>query len=339
MNITFHLAEPAPVGSSGSSRTTSGVRRSRAGKAAMLSAATCLLLAACGSSDGSQAAATTSTPAASTTTPSATTGAATGVVDDAARALLPERIRTAGVLTDGVNLPNPPMEFIEDGKTDYTGLDVELAAAIAARLGLKVEYSNVAFDQLLPSLTTGRVDIVLSGMSDTAERQAIADWVDYFNSGDRFYTFTANGTSYPDYASLCGQTVVVATGTSFVEDVPALSETACAGKDPMKVLAIGVQGNEGLEIQIQTGRAVAAVTGAETFAYQQITQPDKFVAVGDLFAPAPYGIAVTKDNSGLRDAVAAALKDLIADGTYGTILAKWNLTDSAVKAVTVNLKP
>ncbi len=285
--------------------------------------------------------ATTGASAAVASSPSAAGGsspaAVAGGVDAAARALLPADIKAKGVLVDGVNLPNPPMEFTDPGSSTPKGLDIDLATALATRLGLSVKFDNVQFDQLLPGLATKRDDIILSALSDTAERQKLADWVDYFNSGDRFFVQAANAGKYPDYASLCGNTVVVASGTSFVQDVPALSAKVCAGKSPIKVLAVGISGNAGLELQLSTGRAVAAVTGAETYGYLTQTEPGKWQAVGEIFAASPYGIAVRKDDTGLRDALRTALTNMHTDGTYQKILAQWSQQASALDKITVNL--
>ena len=264
--------------------------------------------------------------------------AGSGTVDTAARALLPPAMIAKGVIIDGVNLPNPPMEFTDAGASTPKGLDIDLATALARRLGLTVKSDNVQFDQLLPGLATQRDDMILSALSDTAERQKVATWIDYFNSGDRFFVSAANAAKYPDQKSLCGQTVVVASGTSFVQDVPALSATICAGKAPIKVLAVGISGNAGLELQLTTGRAVAAVTGAETYGYLTQTEPGKWAAVGDIFAKSPYGIAVRPGDTQLRDALTAALSHMVADGSYAKILATWAQQSSALGKITVNLK-
>ncbi len=275
--------------------------------------------------------------AAPTTTPSA--AASAPGVDQAARALLPKQVTDAGKLVNAINVPNPPMEFRDPASNDLTGLDVELTEQIAAKLGLEASFTEVDFAQLLPSLNTGRADIVLSALSDTPERQASADWVDYFTSGDRFYTSTANAGRLSGYAALCGETIAVATGTSFVQDVPTLSAQVCAGKSPMQVLAIGAQGTEGIQTQISTGRAAAGVTGAETYGLLTTTTPGQWTAVGDIFASGPYGIAVKKGNDGVRGAVTAALKGMISDGSYAALLAKYGQQSSAVTAVTINQKP
>lgn len=283
-----------------------------------------LVASACSSSSSA-----TSAPA----TSGGSSPAAAGV-DPAAAALLPAAIKSSGVLTDGVNLPNPPLEY-QTASGDYTGFDVALAQALGAKLGLKVQFSNLAFTSLLTSLDTGRVDIVLSGLYDTSERQAKYNIIDYLNTGSQIFTTTAKASKAPELSSLCGQTVETAIGTAFTQQLQALSTTMCAGKPPLKVLAEG--GSFADEVlQVNTGRAAAAISTVDNVAYSLTTQPNTYVKVGGPFDKVPYGIDVTKANSGLLAALQAAFKDILADGTYAQIAAKYNLQDGAVSSVVVD---
>jgi len=286
-----------------------------------------LLVTGCGSSKT-----TTPKPSASD---SGGGSLATSGVASAAAALLPANIRSAGVLNDGVNLPNPPLEYQVNGTGAFTGFDVDLAAALAAKLGLKVHYDNLAFTALLTSLDTGREDIVLSGLFDTAKRQAKYNIVDYLNTGTQVFTTTANAAKAPDLASLCGQTVETAVGTAFIQQLAAYSTTLCAGKAPLKVLAVGGSFAEEV-LQITTGRAVAAVATPDNIAYSLSTDPGKYVKVGQPFDKVPYGVDIPVANTGLLAAIKAALADIQADGTYAKIAAKYNLSESAVTGVVVN---
>lgn len=303
----------------------------RRGTVGALAALGLVAMAGCGGDDDAAMTTTAAAPAATV----AASGAAG--VDKAAEALLPEAVRKKGKLVDGISSPNPPMEFQEPNAADdeFEGFDIDLAEAIADKLGLEVEYSNVDFQQLLPSLATGRVDMMLSGLSDLPERQQVADWVDYFRSGARFFTSTVKAAQLPDAKALCGKTVQVATGTSYVQDVPKYSKQICVGADPMKVLVVG-EGQADSKLQLQTGRAIAAVTGPESLGKLMQDEPGKWAPVGDIFADTLYGVAVKKGNKELLGAVEAAMKSLLADGTYGKLLAKWGLGDSAVKEVTIN---
>ncbi|BAS15122.1 arginine-binding extracellular protein ArtP [Arthrobacter sp. Hiyo8] len=73
------------------------------------------------------------------------------------------------------------MEFRDNDK-NLAGLDIELQQKLGEALGVKVEVVESPFDQLINSAQTGRVDVVMSGISDTMERQKTADFVDYFKS-------------------------------------------------------------------------------------------------------------------------------------------------------------
>jgi polar amino acid transport system substrate-binding protein len=303
--------------------------RGRSGPAlrfAALACATAILVTACGSSSRS---------APSVAAPTASSSSSASGVDKAAAALLPSSLKTAGVLNDGVNLPNPPLEYQVNGKGAYTGFDVELAAAIAAKLGLKIHYENLAFTALLTSLDAGRVDIVLSGLFDTTTREAKYSIVDYLNTGSQIVTTSAAAAKAPSLVSLCGKTVETAVGTAFSAQLTTLSTTLCAGKPALKVLAVGSSFAEEI-LQVKTGRAVAAIATTDNIAYSQATDPGAYVKVGKPFDEVPYGIDIPKAQTGLTKAIQMALADVIADGTYAKIAAKFDEQSGERASATVD---
>lgn len=271
----------------------------------------------------------------SSASPKVTAATASASVDTAARALLPSSITKSGVLSDGVNLPNPPLEYQVNGTGAFTGFDIELGQALAAKLGLKLAPLNLAFTALLTSLDSGRVDIVLSGLFDTTARQAKYNIINYLNTGAQIFTLPAEASKARTLASLCGQTVETAIGTAFIAELGTLSTTLCKGKAPLKVLAVGGSFAEEV-LQIQTGRAVAAVATPDNIAYEDTVSPGKYVRIGLPFAKVPYGIDVPKSETGLLDALKMALKDVLEDGDYAKIAAKNNLQESEVTSVVVN---
>jgi polar amino acid transport system substrate-binding protein len=216
------------------------------------------------------------------------TAAAVTKVDKSAAALLPKSIAHAGVLDDGVNLPNPPLEYQVNGKGAYTGFDIQLAAALAADLGLKIHYENLAFTALLTSIDSGRVEMVLSGLFDTTARQAKYNVINYLNTGSQIFTVKADASKAPSLASLCGQTVETAVGTAFSAQLTTLSSTLCAGKSPLKVLAVGSSFAEEA-LQITTGRAVAAIATTDNIAYSDATTPGTRSPTGSTSPSPPPG--------------------------------------------------
>ncbi len=86
--------------------------------------------------------------------------------DPAVAALLPERFKSAGVIKVASDIPYPPMEMFDENQ-NLTGFDYDLAQALGAQLGVKIELQTQAFDSIIPSLQSGKHDVIMSGMNDT----------------------------------------------------------------------------------------------------------------------------------------------------------------------------
>lgn len=84
-----------------------------------------------------------------------------------------KKIKKSGKLVVGMSADYPPLEFTKNvnGRNKYVGVDVELAKQIAKDLGVKLEIKNMDFDSLLVALETGKIDVIISGMTPTAERK------------------------------------------------------------------------------------------------------------------------------------------------------------------------
>jgi polar amino acid transport system substrate-binding protein len=109
-------------------------------------------------------------------------------VSAASAQAVPERVKAAGKLVIATNPNYAPITFKDPATNKLTGFDIELGEAIAAELGLKAEWQETAFAQMLPSLQTGCVDMVMAFMSDTPARRETADFVNYIRSGAQYYT-------------------------------------------------------------------------------------------------------------------------------------------------------
>jgi polar amino acid transport system substrate-binding protein len=251
---------------------------------------------------------------------------------------LPERISKTKVIKIAVNAIYPPMEFKDPETSKLTGFDIDLGNALAKELGVTLDWQESAFEQLMPSLTTGRVDMILSGLSDRPARRESFDFVDYLNSGVQFYVL-ASRTDIGAPLDLCGKTVGTSRSTSFPAEIKTWSDANCvaAGKPPITVE--GTSDNAAARAQLKQARFEGGAQGSETVPYVMSQEPKVYKAVGGPFGGVQQGIAFTKADKELRDAVLAAFKKLLANGTYAAIIAKWNLQSSAVKQAAVNGTP
>ena len=99
---------------------------------------------------------------------------------------LPDRIKNAGKIVIATQPNYAPIVYKDPATNTMTGFDYDLGEAIAKELGVKAEWQETAFAQMLPSLATGRVDMVMAGMSDLPARRETVDFVDYMVSGAQF---------------------------------------------------------------------------------------------------------------------------------------------------------
>ena len=154
------------------------------------------------------AATTSASPVVSTTRrhpqTSSSDTSGSSAVDAAAVALLPADIKKNGKLIIGIDPSYAPNEFKDDAGNPV-GWDVELADAMAAKLGLKTEYQPSSFDKIIPSITGGTYDIGVSSFTDNAEREKAVDFVNYFTAGVQWAQPIGKTV---DPANACGLTVV-----------------------------------------------------------------------------------------------------------------------------------
>lgn len=251
---------------------------------------------------------------------------------------LPDRIAKAKTIKIGINPIYPPMEFKDPATGKLTGFDIDLADALAKELGVEIAWQESAFDQLMPSLATGRIDLILSGFTDRPARRETADFVNYLNSGVQFLA-QADRADVRTPLDLCGKNVGTSRTTTFPGEIKAWSEANCVAAGKPAINVEGTNDNTAARSQLKQGRLDGSAQGSETVPYVIALENGAYKAVGLPFGGAQHGIAFTKADTQLRDATLAAFKRLLANGTYASIIAKWNLQSSAVKQAGVNGVP
>lgn len=248
---------------------------------------------------------------------------------------LPASIKAKGEIVVAI-MPNyPPMDFKDPATNTLTGLDYDLGNALAERLGVKIKWQETGFEQMINALTTDRVDMVLSGMTDTAERQASVTFVDYFTSGPQFYTLQKN-KDFNAITDLCGKKVGTSRRTTFPAEIAEWSKANCEAAGKPAINVIGTEGSADARAQLRQSRIDAAMQGSETLPYLKTQEKDMYKTVGLPISQQFTGLGVSKKKPELSEAVKVALQSMIDDGTYQTILKKWDLELGAIKTVTVN---
>ncbi|MEU8513595.1 ABC transporter substrate-binding protein [Kitasatospora sp. NPDC048722] len=305
---------------------TARTQRTRLLAVGAVAASLTLGLTACGSSGSSSGSSTGAN--ASATVPAVS-------ADPSLAALVPADVKSAGKIVAATDASYAPNEF-KDDKGNIVGMDVDLATAIATKLGLTVDVQNATFDSIIPGITGKKYTLSMSSFTDTKEREATVDMVTYFNAGTGAAVKKGNPDKI-DPKDLCGKKVAVQTGTTQADSIKDTINPACvkAGKPPVP--------NDGDKFDLQTDVTQALVSGRDQVMLADSPVVDYAIKqtngqlekVGDVTDTAPYGVVLAK-NSDLTKAVQGAVQSLMADGTYKSILEKWGVQAGAIDKPVVN---
>ncbi|MFL6161366.1 MAG: ABC transporter substrate-binding protein [Jatrophihabitantaceae bacterium] len=252
--------------------------------------------------------------------------------DEAAAALLPASVKSAGKLVVGINVPYQPNEYRDTATNKIVGWEVDFLDGAAKVLGVTTEYRESGFDTILPSVKTAKFDVGMSSFTDTKEREQQVDFVNYYTAGIQWASPAGKPVS-PDNA--CGLKVAVQTGTTEqTDDLPTKSK-ACtaAGKKPITILKIDSQ--DAVNQSVILGQADAFDADSPITQYAVKQSKGKLQLAGDIFGAAPYGLAVAKGSS-LSQALQKAVQIMIDNGSYKQILAKWGVEAGAIDKATIN---
>ncbi|MEU1403457.1 ABC transporter substrate-binding protein [Streptomyces sp. NPDC005728] len=259
---------------------------------------------------------------------------------------LPQEIRDKGEIRVGSDIAYAPVEF-KDSSGKVVGIDPDLADAMGKQLGVKLTFQNGTFDALLTGLRSDRYDIAMSAMTDNKNRQEGidpdtgkkvgegVDFVDYLSAGVSIYTRKGDTKGIASWSDLCGKKLAVERGT-VSEDLAKQEAKKCpSGK---KLTIEPFDDDQQSQTRLRSGGVDAASSDFPVAAYavKNSGGGKDFELVGEQVEAAPYGIAVAKKNSQLRDALQAAMNAVIKNGEYEKILTKWGAQDGAVKESVIN---
>jgi ABC-type amino acid transport substrate-binding protein len=232
-----------------------------------------------------------------------------------------------GALTICVDIEYPPMEYFPSADvTDpnkAVGFDVDAARAIATQLGLTPQIYSSTFQGIVPDLTAGRCDMIMSGLYINADRLAVADAVPYMSTGHVVMVPKGNpgGIAAPD--DLCGKSVAIQAGGLVEKRINELNATCTTNGSPITIQAYPDVATE-LQ-QIVLGRVDAIWETDSAVSYWMVQNPDQYEVAYALPRDDVYGIYYTKGDTQLGDALTAAVAALKADGTLATIAGQYQI--------------
>jgi polar amino acid transport system substrate-binding protein len=203
-----------------------------------------------------------------------------------------------------------PFNFFQGAK--LTGFEVEVAEAVAAKMGVKVEWKALSFDALLTGLRQDRWDMVIASHGITEERaKAVTFTEPHYCSGG---VIVAKDPAVQAAKDLTGKTISVQTGTTYLENVKKVSNVKEIKNFPQDTDA---------RAALASGRVDAWVTDRFVAKQALDANPGSGMKIGGFLFIERIASAVAKGNTSLAGEVNKALAAIQADGTYAAISKKW----------------
>lgn len=249
---------------------------------------------------------------------------------------LPAALKSAGQIVVGIEATYPPMAYKDPKTNERAGFNVEFVNAIAKELGISVKWEEMSFEQLMTSLTTGRIDMIGTAISDLPSRRDKLTFVDYLATGAQPFALSAKAGELKSNTDLCGKTVGAPRTTSYMPVTAAWSEKNCAGAGKPAITVNGTAGATATRLELKQGRLDAAVLGPEYVAYLMADEPNTYAFVGEPLNKTLFGLAFEKKNSELRDAVAQATAVVMRNGGYQQALKKFGLERQRLSEPTID---
>ena len=223
----------------------------------------------------------------------------------------------SGKLTMATEATFPPYEYY-DGDA-IVGIDVEVAQAIAAKLGMELEVTDIAFDSIIPGIQTGKYDMGMAGMTVTDERKEQVNFSDSYATGVQVVIVKDDSAiASVDDLFADGANTVVGTQAGTTGFIYATSDIEDAGLGTVKSFGKTTDAVEALK----NGQVDCVILDNEP-AKALVAANEGLHILDTEYAVEDYAIAIAKENTDLLDKINTALAELKDDGTLQSIVDKY----------------
>ncbi len=227
-------------------------------------------------------------------------------------------IKKRGVLVVGSDIPYGVMEFF-DQNNKAVGIDVDIATEIASRLGVKLEFNNCAWDKIFPLVKNGQIDLAISSITITPERQKEMLFSDsYFNGGQVIVT-NENNQEIKGVNDLLDKKIAVQKdSTGYKEAKKYTSENSIFAYLNFDATSDG----QGIINDLNNKKFVVIIVDYIQ-ALALIKNNSNLKIIGVPFTKEEYGIVTKIGNNSLMEKINSVLQDMREDGTLEGIETKW----------------
>ena len=248
----------------------------------------------------------------------------------------PTTLVRPGTITFLSDTTYPPQEWIDLPTQQAVGFDIEIAQAIAFKMGVTATIQKTDSPQLVSALLAKKGDAIISALQITPDLQRQVALVAYFRAGQAILVRKGGAAGIGGPNDLCGKKVSVQVQSPEENTIDEANGGVCKDNHinkqiyPTDLQAVLILKQRGVDATLEDS-PVAAYFVKQT--------PDQLEQAGAPFKTIPEGIAIDPKNGELLKAMQQAMIAIYQDGTYRQILAKWNLLDGEIPASQIVVNP
>lgn len=248
----------------------------------------------------------------------------------------PTTLIRSGTITFLSDTTYPPQESIDPATQQAVGFDIEIAQAVANKMGLTATIQKTDSPQIVGALLAKKGDAIISALQITPDLERQVALVAYFRAGQAILVRKGNPSGITGLSDLCGKKVAVQVQSPEENTIDEANGGVCKDSHinkqvyPTDLQAVMILKQRGVE---------AALDDSPVAAFFVKQTPDQLELAGGPFKTNPEGIAIDPKNGDLLKAMQQAMLAIYQDGSYRQILTKWNLLDGEIPASQIVVNP
>lgn len=224
-------------------------------------------------------------------------------------------IKARGTLMVGVKDSQPPFGYVDEKTKQIVGFEIDLAQALADKLGVKLQTKAITSSTRIPMLTQGEIDMICGSLTHNRERDKQIDYsITYFFDAQKL--LVKKGSGITSIQNLAGKKIGSAKGST--------SEQNAKRAQPQATI-ISFETYPEAFLALKQGKVDAITTdsGILVGLKNKDDHPENWELVGEALAAEPYGIGLVENDSKFRDFLNFSLMELWESGQYEKLYNKW----------------
>lgn len=241
--------------------------------------------------------------------------------------LVPESIKTDGILTIGTDPNYAPMEFTSEDGLSVTGADIDLATGVAQVLGLSPRFEREAYTTIPTSIRTGRFELGIASLTIPPDKKLRTDAILYFESGTQLARSKQSLGLTPE--NMCGFKIASLEGSIQVAEL-ALTSKTCRSRGQASVQINAMSSQDAVAASVVNGSSDGLLADFPVTQLAVRENPESMELAGPAYDKAPLGMLTSADFRKFTRAVQGAVQLMMDSGYYRQVLDSWHISSGAL---------